>query len=163
MMYINAIKSVIEKVHKEVPFITRPYKDIVRKFQHRTVDLLREEFPNAMIKATAEYPLTEISDKDDYKDKADVYMDLGEFQVVIEFDTTRADQVAKKMLSRFYYINESKKRTLYLCVLYPGTQSMNPTECIKYIEMGRTLLKSVNSTNFLGGAIISNSRKLDWY
>ena len=52
------------------------------------------------------------------------------YTVVIELDESRADQVAKKFLSRMAIMHDIK--VLYVALCYPGTQSMNVSECRKY-------------------------------
>lgn len=52
------------------------------------------------------------------------------YMVVIELDKHRADQVAKKFLSRMAILNDIK--VLYVALCYPGTQAMNENECRKY-------------------------------
>ena len=94
------------------------------------------------------------------RDRCDVYAKTLEYQIILEIDATRADQVAKKMLSRYFYANKmaENKPTVYVCLLYPGTDSMNPNECIKYMNMGQELLLAMNPANrFIGGFLKEKS------
>jgi len=88
------------------------------------------------------------------RDSADIWADLGKYEMIVEIDATRADQVAKKMLSRFCYSSLINKPIIYVALLYQGTKSMNPEECKKYFQMGYEVLKDINPENVLIGYII---------
>ena len=125
--------------------------------------LLAEEFGVKLnsCEAEIEHPIgTGISGN---RDRCDVYVKTSEYQIILEIDATRADQVAKKMLSRYFYANKmaENKPTVYVCLLYPGTDSMNPNECIKYMNMGQELLLAMNPANrFIGGFI--KGKNVEW-
>ena len=94
------------------------------------------------------------------KDSADIWFgSYGQgYELIIEIDATRADQVAKKMLSRFCYsVKVGKKPLIYVALLYKGTASMNPEECKKYFQMGATVLRKLNKRNILIGYIIGKT------
>lgn len=91
------------------------------------------------------------------KDRADIFADDGDSELIVEIDTTRADQVAKKMSSRFTYSELMGKAVTYVAVLYPGTTQMNVDECKKFFKMGEVLLKKINKTNVFIGYIINPS------
>lgn len=93
------------------------------------------------------------------RDSADIWADLGNYEMIVEIDATRADQVAKKMLSRFCYSSLINKPIIYVALLYQGTTSMNPEECKKYFQMGYEVLKDINSQNVLIGYIIEKNGK----
>ena len=83
--------------------------------------LLAEEFELKLnlCKAEIEHPIgTGISGN---HDRCDVYAKTPEYQILLEIDATRADQVAKKMLSRYFYANKmaENKPTVYVCCI-PG-------------------------------------------
>lgn len=88
----------------------------------------------------------------DYNDSADIFGSNNNAQVIIELDTTRADQVAKKMLSRFYYCFDTP--TIYVSLLYPGTKKMNVHECEKYFKYGKKLLAGINKNTMFVGIIL---------
>ncbi len=97
------------------------------------------------------------------RDRCDVYVKTPDYQIILEIDATRADQVAKKMLSRYFYANKiaENKPTVYVCLLYPGTDSMNPNECIKYMNMGQELLLAMNPANrFVSGFL--KEKNVEW-
>ena len=110
-----------------------------------------------------EYNLSNVltDSHDGFNDKCDIFVETECYILIVELDTTRANQVAKKMLSRFYYADKCAKPTIYVCLLYPGTNSMNPNECIKYMHMGKDVILSMNSSNrFIGGFINGNNLDL---
>jgi hypothetical protein len=61
--------------------------------------------------------------------------------VIIEIDAHRADQVAKKFISRqaLYF----DKNIIYISLCYFGTSSMSRNECNKYFNYCRDLTKKV--------------------
>lgn len=110
-----------------------------------------------------EYNLSNIVTEfnDSYNDKCDVFVETERYVIIVELDATRADQVAKKMLSRYYYADKCSKPTVYVCLLYPGTKNMDSNECVKYMKMGKDLLLSMNTSNrFIGAFIIGNKLEL---
>ena len=63
-------------------------------------------------------------------DSIDIFGKGSGFVVVIELDKNRADQIAKKFVSRMALLPSSRVYFLSLC--YPGTEKMNKAECTKY-------------------------------
>lgn len=103
-----------------------------------------------------------IGENNGTKDRCDVYVETSDFILILELDATRADQVAKKMLSRYYFANKiaNNKPTAYVYLLYPGTAAMNPNECVKYMNMGKELPLGMNPHNrFIGGLL--NEKEVD--
>lgn len=64
------------------------------------------------------------------RDSIDIFGKGAEFVVVVELDKNRADQVAKKFVSRMALLPSTKVYFVSLC--YPGTEKMNKAECTKY-------------------------------
>jgi hypothetical protein len=64
------------------------------------------------------------------RDSIDIFGKGAGFVVVIELDKSRADQVAKKFVSRMALLPSIKVYYVSLC--YPGTENMNKSECEKY-------------------------------
>lgn len=64
------------------------------------------------------------------RDSIDIFGKGAGFVVVIELDKNRADQVAKKFVSRMALLPFTKVYFVSLC--YPGTEHMNKAECTKY-------------------------------
>jgi hypothetical protein len=97
----------------------------VRVFQRELVLHLAEQIPD--IAWSAEHrPQTETNDA------IDIFGKGRNFVVAIELDKTRADQIAKKFVSRSALLEGRKLYFLSLC--YPGTKSMNVAECQKYFR-----------------------------
>lgn len=114
---------------------------------------------NDSLGCQAEYEYS-LDPNNERKDRCDVYASTDAYQIMIELDATRADQIAKKMLSRYYYAHTMEKPVIYVCLLYPGTASMNREECVKYMEMGKDVLLKMNHENHFIGAFI-NDRSLE--
>ena len=57
-------------------------------------------------------------------DSVDIFAsDSVDWEIIIEIDAARADQVAKKIVSRFFHISESvEKAVIYIALCYPGTK-----------------------------------------
>lgn len=66
------------------------------------------------------------------------------YMVVIELDKHRADQVAKKFLSRMAILHDIK--VLYVALCYPGTAAMNAGECRKYFGYCESLATRLGSS-----------------
>jgi len=73
---------------------------------------------------------TEYSPNQARRDSIDIYGEGDGFVVAIELDKNRADQVAKKFVSRMALLPNKKIYFISLC--YPGTAKMNKPECVKY-------------------------------
>lgn len=70
------------------------------------------------------------------RDSIDIFGSSENLNVVIELDKHRADQVAKKFLSRSALLD---KAIFYVSLCYPGTNNMNPSECKKYFSYCKSL------------------------
>ena len=66
------------------------------------------------------------------RDSIDILGQKGEEIIVIELDKWRADQAAKKMVSRTSIFIETHLSYISLC--YGGTKKMNKKECMKYFK-----------------------------
>ncbi len=65
------------------------------------------------------------------RDCIDIFGKGAGFVVVLELDASRADQVAKKFVSRIALFPNTNVYFVSLC--YPGTKKMNLPECEKYL------------------------------
>lgn len=81
----------------------------------------------------------------DYRDRIDIYGEGKGYVVVIELDTIRADQVAKKFVSRLAILPDT--RIYYVSVCYPGTRSMNEQECKKYFGFCQELARRFGNSH----------------
>lgn len=82
------------------------------------------------------------------RDSIDIFGEGDEYVVVIELDKTRADQVAKKFVSRIALLHTRKIYFLSLC--YPGTENMNHLECVKYIKYCSVLAVRIKNIHYAG-------------
>ena len=85
-------------------------------------------------------------------DRVDIFGCYPFFRVVIEIDATRADQVAKKALSRIAYFGAD--RLLYVAFCYQGPSGSNAKECEKYFKIIEHTLKTFNPDSEFLGVII---------
>lgn len=154
---LNCISRAVGKM--DIPFGDDTTPSQKKNFQ----ELLKEEFERNLPPCSAGIEHIFSSDENGSRDRGDVYAETSTYQIIVELDATRADQVAKKMISRYYYANKmtNGKPTVYICLLYPGTKSMNPSECVKYMEMGREILLALNPANRFIGAFL-NERTVEW-
>ena len=120
-------------------------RDKVKRLQNELCDVLKSSIRSMTWE-------TEHNLSFNYNDSADIFGLNNETQVIIELDTTRADQVAKKMLSRFYYCFDTP--TIYISLLYPGTKKMNVHECEKYFKYGKKILAGINKKTMFVGIIL---------
>jgi hypothetical protein len=109
--------------------------------------------------------LSEQKIKDHYSDiKTNDRIDLlvkvsienDEFIVVIEFDASRADQVAKKFLSRIAQI--PNQNLIYIAYCYPGTKKMNLSEVNKYFIYMKNIASKLGLSAFIGMSPPSQDR-----
>lgn len=85
------------------------------------------------------------------RDSIDIFGQGDDFTVAIELDKHRADQVAKKFVSRMAVLPETTIYFVSLC--YPGTDRMNASECAKYFGYCSNLSRRMK--NRYAGFIIS--------
>lgn len=96
------------------------------------------------------------------KDSVDIYgfSKSDNTHFVIELDAHRADQVAKKFLSRFsLFINQ---KVIYIALCYPGTKNMSIPECKKYFEYCNNICEGLNSkeiTKQFNGIMLFKNKK----
>lgn len=98
-------------------------KSIVANFQKALFKGLQDGIPSLIW-------AMEYAPSKSQKDAIDIYGESEDFVVAIELDKNRADQVAKKFVSRIALLPDKKVYFLSLC--YPGTERMNLNECVKY-------------------------------
>lgn len=108
---------------------------IVANFQKSVFQKLQDSIPS--LSWTMEYTPSKSQ-----KDSIDIYGESEEFVVAIELDKNRADQVAKKFVSRIALLPDKKVYFLSLC--YPGTAGMNLNECVKYFGYCANLAKRMS-------------------
>ncbi len=77
------------------------------------------------------------------RDSIDIFGSNSDMCIVIELDKHRADQVAKKYVSRSALLID--KTVFYISLCYPGTSNMNSSECIKYFGYCKQLSKRIGN------------------
>jgi len=121
-------------------------KKVVLKFQQELFEKLQNNLSH--IKWDLEYhPDTKT------RDSIDIHGLTGNNSIVIEIDKHRADQVAKKFLSRSAMLQNS---LLYVALCIPGTSKMNPNECIKYFKYCSVVSEKIH--NMFMGLIVETNK-----
>lgn len=102
---------------------------IVRRFQDAVVAKLR-----LANEGDFEWHL-EHRPAENSRDAIDVFgiSKSSDVRVIIELDKNRADQVAKKFLSRTALFHD-QEQIYYISLCYPGTKTMSLAECKKYFR-----------------------------
>ena len=77
------------------------------------------------------------------RDSIDIFGSNDSLNVAIEIDKHRADQVAKKFVSRSALL--LGKKIFYISLCYPGTSNMNASECKKYFTYCKNLSKQIGN------------------
>ena len=111
------------------------HKDIAM-LQQDICDFLNTEM-SSFTWETEHKPTEKVNDRIDIFGKSNV----SDLKVIIELDAHRADQVAKKFLSRSALMID--QNSIYLSICYPGTEKMPKPECQKYFEYCSTLSKTL--------------------
>ena len=153
--------QIIEKAiaDSKFPVGQQPSRAEIDSLQEALVNEFNRRYPSS---AQKEYCIFQnaCAPFNSFKDKADVYASFDDYDIIIELDTFRADQVAKKMFSRVVAYEKSTKRAphlIYVALLYQGTSSMNLNECLKYFQSGEALVEMLNNgSSFIGYVIGSN-------
>ncbi|WP_418795774.1 hypothetical protein [Phocaeicola plebeius] len=158
--YINEIKSCIQNnipsILKNLIKHSQPkQKIIITAFQNQLLSAFIDSIP--YITWTKEYKIG------GRRDSIDIYgkENKGSYNIIIELDKPRADQIAKKIVSRI--ANFLDEPFIYIAICYPGTDKMNPNECIKYFEYGKEIINKINPNAKLVGCIISNNLNVEFY
>jgi len=140
--FLESIISAIENVECNEYFSNHldqsqpEQRIIVANFQRAICDSLRVNISST--KWELEYRPGRLNN-----DSIDIF-GSNEFSVVaIELDKHRADQVAKKFVSRVAILPATKVYYISLC--YPGTVSMSKREAIKYFGYCSNLAKRMNN------------------
>jgi len=111
--------------------LQREQRKIVLGFQTMLINHLRRAFKAVEWKH-------EYRHNSALRDSIDIFGMDGCRLIAIELDKNRADQVAKKFVSRMAFL-PSTESIYFLSLCYPGTARMNKTECVKYFDYCKTL------------------------
>lgn len=117
-------------------------KVIVDKFKNDLCHYLEQELPN--LQWRTEFPSSKL-----VRDSIDIFGERDDCCIIIEIDKHRADQVAKKYISRTAVVD---RKNIYIAMCYPGTSSMNSNECKKYFNYCKIISLKLN--NLFAGYII---------
>ena len=136
------------------------YHSKVNSFQKELNDWLNNEAN------THKWRIEEKTSARKENDSIDIYgkpksdnTDNKDCEWIIEIDATRADQVAKKMLSRFVLWGLKKNKPItYVALLYPDTQE-GRNQSKKYICYGYELIHEINKKSKVYGIILGNDVK----
>ncbi len=145
-------------------------ENVTKRLQEPLKEKLAEAFENTYreLKWGIEYPLNGCGDSahiyaPDLRDYPDL-TDSHDWEIIIEIDAARADQVAKKIVSRFAHISKSQTSNIvYMVLCYPGTKRMPLHDCKKYINYGEELLKKVHGNAFFISAFVKKDKDTDKY
>jgi len=146
---LRRITSIIEDIACQPYFLDHltksqiEQKEIVCAFQ-------REVYTEMFVRFDGLLWFREMTPNRDSLDAVDIYGENDEFVVVIELDKHRADQVAKKFVSRMAIM--PNKKIYYVSLCYPGTKSMSKSECVKYFKYCSNLALRMGN-EFLGFTI----------
>jgi hypothetical protein len=117
-------------------------KQLIDTFQSRVHANLTKILPNMNWRSSHHFT-------QERRDEVDIYgtfsAENGESAVIIELDKWRADQVAKKFVSRFALTLE--KPLIYIAICYGGTENMNKSECEKYFSYCKRICDSFTKCN----------------
>ena len=108
-------------------------RDIVARFQTALVEHLRWGQDLEGVEWRQEHSPNHAT-----RDSIDIFGTSGDRLIAIELDKNRADQVAKKFVSRMAAL-PSTKQIYFVSLYYAGTDRMSPAECIKYFGYCKTL------------------------
>jgi len=117
-------------------------KEKVQNLQHFIIEHLKKNHSN--FEWQMEYKVSE------KRDAIDIFGEKGQQILIIELDKWRADQVAKKLISRTALMIDRKVGFISLC--YAGTERMSKNECLKYFRYGNIVSAKLN--NYYAGMII---------
>ena len=110
---------------------------VVSRFQSALLDHLRGAFQGVDWKQEhCPNPAT--------RDSIDIFGKGSVGVIAIELDKNRADQVAKKFVSRMAVL-PSTVPVYFLSICYPGTDRMSKAECVKYFGYCKTLALRMSS------------------
>lgn len=124
--------------------------DLVSSAEHRIPNYIKKH--GIQFDVLSEQEIKKHFNKVSTKDRLDLFIKLiidnKRWFIVVEFDSARADQVAKKFVSRIAQIpNESM---IYIAFCYPGTNKMNLSEVNKYFTYMETISKNMQLAGFIG-------------
>jgi len=119
-------------------------KQIIKKFQNDLYNSLKIKFQTI-------YWELEHKPNINVRDAVDIFGKYNDISIIIELDKHRADQVAKKFISRNALF--SNENIFYISLCYPGTSNMPINETKKYFNYCKILSNKLNN-DYAGFIII---------
>ena len=129
-------------------------REIVKMFSNRLITELSKNVPS--FRWEQDHRMTNNS-----KDSINIFGLSEDVYVIIELSKPRADQIAKKMLSRMAC--HLDKNIIYIAICYPGTEKMDVNECVKYFGFGSMLMNKINKESNVIGCIIRKNFGIRFY
>jgi len=129
-----------------------PTKDLLLAAKHRVLPRIQNLGPGFVIDIETDQSITNRIPPIMSNDRLDLHVRLklsqNTYNLVVEFDATRADQVAKKFLSRAAVLKN--QQLIYMSFCYPRRKSMNRNEVLKYFDYQASLADSLGLLCFVG-------------
>lgn len=162
--YISTVSTEIKETNEEGDLILSQLLSHLDEFQydnkkHQDISVLQLDISDYLNVKFKKFKWDiEYKPSDSYKDSIDIIglSDTTNIKVIIELDAHRADQVAKKYLSRLAL--SISDNIVYLALCYPGTKSMSKNECLKYFEYCNIIASNLSTISsakkFFAGRIL---------
>lgn len=115
-------------------------RNLVKLFQNELRDQLDEI---AEVKGWMQEERINQKLKDSYDLSFKVKLGSLNYQVIIELDASRGDQIAKKFVLRTSHTLEVRLPTIYFAFCYPGTESMSESDFKKILSCCQKITSSL--------------------
>ncbi len=137
------ILSIIEKVLTKITVLELKATNSKSKYVSR---LIKQEFEESEVKTNV---CAEKKFLENNSDKIDIEIIYNEVIIIIEIDNLRADQVAKKVLSRTS--SHSNQNLIYITYCYDSESAKgHKDECLKYINVHfKNYFEKLNKIEYL--------------
>lgn len=150
----NAISELCSALAKTPIYNLNERREGVELVSEAEIHLKRRLSHLSDLVVYSEKLFSEINPQVKSKDRADLVVTFStgeqEWLVIIEYDAARADQVAKKFVSRVAQIPHNN--TIYIACCYSGTRSMSLSEVNKYFSYISSISESMKIAGFIGMA-----------
>lgn len=146
--WFNLIINTLENINCDIYvnnltlLSSKEQKERIKELQNYLTEILKKKHSN--FEWIKEHRIRQ------HRDSIDIYGEYNNQILIIELDKWRADQVAKKVLSRTALFIDKRIGLISLC--YAGTKGMNKNECIKYFKYSNVICSQLG--NYYAGLII---------
>ena len=150
----NAVSKLCIALQKTPIYASNERKKGVELVSDAEVRIKRRlsHLPNLVV--NSEKLLRDIDSRISSKDRADLIVTFSigvqEWRVVVEYDAARADQVAKKFVSRLAQM--PRENLIYIACCYSGTKRMSLPEVTKYFTFMSIICEYLQIAGFIGMA-----------